>query len=412
MKTTALYASHGASGLNGMPEVYTKAEKQSKMYRMIRFSLILAALSAFAQDPVQITPFQLMTFDGNSGNVKACAGCSIYTYIAGSNTPSPTYTNSSLMVQNTNPVITNSKGYAAGADGITTTGIWVGTVCLKLVAKDDNSVTLWTQDNICDQAQIFIALLAGANGAAHVGFSQTGSTTSTVAAVFNSMYIWDFLYTTLSGACMAASNAGRQLLLTKTWTTLSTASLGCNIAALEGGIIQPASAQTITITGAFVDMSWSKHVDLSAGGGAQVLFSGGGTLTFEIWGVDGSPSNATDSTAACTAAYASLTQTPHTTVQWKPNGTYNINDCHVMPYVHARLNQATFTKTGSSTNGIFYTTDPGGSTYNPEVILEDGFIVGNTGVVSNCLDLVKVQVSGWARNINCSNSGGVGVRPG
>ena len=132
--------------------------------------LALLATTAFAQDPVSITPYQLL--DARSGQAVACSGCSIYTYAAGTNTPLATYTSSTLATPNTNPVLTNSAGYAV--NGATITGIWVGTSCYKFVAKDATAVTLFTQDNICDRGAVLKALLAASSGSSLVGFIQAG----------------------------------------------------------------------------------------------------------------------------------------------------------------------------------------------------------------------------------------------
>ena len=141
--------------------------------------LALLATAAFAQDPVSITPYQLL--DARSGQAVACSGCSIYTYAAGTNTPLATYTSSTLATPNTNPVLTNSAGYAV--NGATITGIWVGSSCYKFVAKDSSAVTIFTQDNICDRGAVLKALLATSAGAGLVGFSQSTSySASTVGA--------------------------------------------------------------------------------------------------------------------------------------------------------------------------------------------------------------------------------------
>jgi hypothetical protein len=133
--------------------------------------LMLLAAAAFAQDPVSITPYQLL--DARSGQAVACSGCSIYTYAAGTTTPLATYTSSTLATPNTNPVLTNSAGYAV--NGATITGIWVGSSCYKFVAKDATAVTLFTQDNICDRGAVLKALLAGSGGAALVGYTYPNS---------------------------------------------------------------------------------------------------------------------------------------------------------------------------------------------------------------------------------------------
>lgn len=140
--------------------------------------LALLATAAFAQDPVSITPYQLL--DARSGQAVACSGCSIYTYAAGTNTPLATYTSSTLATPNTNPVLTNSAGYAV--NGATVTGIWVGSSCYKFVAKDATAVTLFTQDNICDRGAVLKALLAASSGSSLIGYTLgvTGAQTTTV----------------------------------------------------------------------------------------------------------------------------------------------------------------------------------------------------------------------------------------
>lgn len=140
--------------------------------------LALLATTAFAQDPVSITPYQLL--DARSGQAVACSGCSIYTYAAGTNTPLATYTSSTLATPNTNPVLTNSAGYAV--NGATITGIWVGTSCYKFVAKDATAVTLFTQDNICNRGAVLKALLAASSGSSLIGYTLgvTGAQTTTV----------------------------------------------------------------------------------------------------------------------------------------------------------------------------------------------------------------------------------------
>lgn len=140
--------------------------------------LALLATAAFAQDPVSITPYQLI--DARAGNAIACSNCSIYTYAAGTNTPLATYTSSTLATPNTNPVLTNSAGYAV--NGATITGIWVGSSCYKFVAQDSSAVTLFTQDNICDRGAVLKALLAASSGSSLIGYTLgvTGAQTTTV----------------------------------------------------------------------------------------------------------------------------------------------------------------------------------------------------------------------------------------
>jgi hypothetical protein len=70
----------------------------------------------------------------------ALAGGKIYTYSAGTTTPTTTWTDSALSVANANPIILDSAGRAV---------IYVSsTPSLKLIIQDSTGVTLVTQDNV------------------------------------------------------------------------------------------------------------------------------------------------------------------------------------------------------------------------------------------------------------------------
>lgn len=67
-------------------------------------------------------------------------GGKVYTYIAGTTTPQATYTDSDLSVPNANPIILDSAGRCV---------IYVpDTTAIKVIVKDSDDVTLYTQDNI------------------------------------------------------------------------------------------------------------------------------------------------------------------------------------------------------------------------------------------------------------------------
>lgn len=131
---------------------------------------------AFAQDPASQTPYQVI--DGRTGVALPCVGCSIYTYSAGTNSLLATYSDYTLGTPNTNPVLTNSAGYAAGGDGSTITGIWVGASCYKFKLNDSLGQTIWTQDHVCDQSQVFKVLLSGPTGSAQIGYKYSSSATA------------------------------------------------------------------------------------------------------------------------------------------------------------------------------------------------------------------------------------------
>lgn len=67
------------------------------------------------------------------------AGGKVYSYEAGTSTPKDTYTDSTGMVANTNPIILDSAGRAA---------VWLGDGGYKFILKDSSDVTIKTVDNI------------------------------------------------------------------------------------------------------------------------------------------------------------------------------------------------------------------------------------------------------------------------
>lgn len=107
-----------------------------KFKRLLAAFALLCGSLAFAQTKTPLVQPEWTFFDQSGA---ACAGCSLYTYLAGTTTPTPTYTDASGLSVNTNPIILNAAGTAQ---------IWVGTPTLKLILKDSFGTTIWTADNI------------------------------------------------------------------------------------------------------------------------------------------------------------------------------------------------------------------------------------------------------------------------
>lgn len=84
--------------------------------------------------PLIVPRFRAFTAAGlplNGGKLEA--------YVAGTSTPQATYTDSTLAVANTNPVILNSAGEA---------DVWLGASSYKFILKDSSNVVQWTEDNV------------------------------------------------------------------------------------------------------------------------------------------------------------------------------------------------------------------------------------------------------------------------
>lgn len=108
--------------------------------KRIAIALLSTCLTAGAQ--VAVSPIlQPHQFYANSNIGGApCAGCSLYSYAAGTTNPQPTYTDSTGNTQNTNPVVLDASGDAT---------IWtaIGS-SYKFVLQDALGNTLWTVDNV------------------------------------------------------------------------------------------------------------------------------------------------------------------------------------------------------------------------------------------------------------------------
>jgi len=91
----------------------------------------------------KIAPFfRHQFFDGNGNPL---SGGLLYTYEAGTTTPKKTYTDSSEVTENTNPIVLDANGVA---------DIWLASGSYKFVLKDSDDVTVQTVDNILGDSTI------------------------------------------------------------------------------------------------------------------------------------------------------------------------------------------------------------------------------------------------------------------
>jgi hypothetical protein len=85
--------------------------------------------------PLIVPKFQFPGASPGSSDV----GYKVNTYAAGTSTPLATYTDSTLSVANSNPVIMDANGLA---------NIWLGQLSYKFVGTDAANNVLWTVDNV------------------------------------------------------------------------------------------------------------------------------------------------------------------------------------------------------------------------------------------------------------------------
>jgi len=111
---------------------------------------------------------KLQFFDLNGAPL---SGGLLYTYAAGTTTPLASYTDSTGLIANTNPIVLDSRGEA---------NVWLGTASYKLALYTSAGVLIWTVDNI------------STNGSNLSVTDHTGDGTTTVFAVddgFTAIYI-------------------------------------------------------------------------------------------------------------------------------------------------------------------------------------------------------------------------------
>ena len=88
-----------------------------------------------ATTSISPTP-KLQFFDLNGAPL---SGGLLYTYAAGTTTPLASYTDSTGLIANTNPIVLDSRGEA---------NVWLGTASYKLALYTSAGVLIWTVDNI------------------------------------------------------------------------------------------------------------------------------------------------------------------------------------------------------------------------------------------------------------------------
>lgn len=104
--------------------------------RKLLIILLFLAVPSFAQVPVGLGPDPIATFLTTTG--APLAGGKIFTYAAGTSTPLATYTDSTGLIQNANPVILNSAGQAS---------IWFTSAAYKITVQNSAGVPQYTTDN-------------------------------------------------------------------------------------------------------------------------------------------------------------------------------------------------------------------------------------------------------------------------
>ena len=357
----------------------------------------------------------------NSGNV--LSGGKIYTYLAGTTTPTPTYTSNSGATANSNPIILNSAGRVPYE-------IWLtDSISYKFVLKDSNDTLIGTWDNLIGINSNFInyygqqeiqtatagqtvftladidyvpgtnnlsVFVDGVNQygpGAQYAFVETDSTTITFVSGLHVGASVKFTTTKLENVNVADasqisytypdSNAVAESVEARLAQYVSVKDFG----AVGDGVTDDYTAWSNAVaycaanglqlfapsTDAFYNIGTDLYIDCAFSAGVYHVFGGSGTITFntqynqigypEWWGAV-----TNDSTADCTSALESCVQAcPVTQLQLADywiNTTWviNTNNRVIKGIVNTSVSTLARILTKSKTADIIFvgqTTDPG-----------------------------------------------------
>lgn len=118
-------------------------------------------------------------------NNNPLVGGQLFTYQVGTTTPVATYTDSTAVTANSNPIVLNARGEAP---------VWLSpTQSYKLVLKDANGNTIWTVDQVTSPAPVAVGNMTDEKGsggtpgfAANVDFTPNVTTTFTLSQIYGS----------------------------------------------------------------------------------------------------------------------------------------------------------------------------------------------------------------------------------
>ena len=129
--------------------------------------------------PAGLLPWVKPQFCDAAGNPVASG--QLYSFVAGTDTPQPTYSDVDLEVANANPTLLNAAGQSA-------TSIYLLPTGYKFRLDDADDVTLWTVDDVEDVGQVFAATFGTAltAGAKAVTSSYTTVATDRLVTVASS----------------------------------------------------------------------------------------------------------------------------------------------------------------------------------------------------------------------------------
>ncbi len=154
----------------------------------------------------------------------------------------------------------------------------------------DNNGTILANPFTCDSTGYYF--FYADNGSYDVRFSGTG-----ISTPFTNAGMWGFdpiasapnwiVYSPISGTaaaqCSAAQAAHTTLIVTQVMPSLPSQTMACSIVFLGGGMVQPASGQTVTITGPILAPFGLQIFDQSLGGTVMITTSVNDPVQSAFW---------------------------------------------------------------------------------------------------------------------------------
>jgi hypothetical protein len=189
-----------------------------------------------------ISPDPRLQFFANDGS--PLVGGKLYTYAAGTTTPLATYTTSTGLIANTNPIILDSRGEAS---------VWLTSSKYKFVLKTAADVEIWTQDQLqgyasADGTNAYGTWPISITGNAATATLATTATTATTATSVTGGYVSKIIAGT-NVAISPTSGVGDvtiNVVGTNVGTVTSVSGAGAYGFTLPGGPITTSGTLTVT----------------------------------------------------------------------------------------------------------------------------------------------------------------------
>src|SRR6266436_1353232 len=221
--------------------------------------LALCCITASAQ-LFEVTPQPVFrAFDSNG---KPLLGGKLFSYIAGTTTPLPTYGNALGTSTNTNPVILDATGQAK---------VFLGGGTYKLVLQNSAGVEQWTVDNIVGSSVPSATAIIG-NPTGNQVITQPPGTTFNVNN-FNSII---YAQTGDNIATLCSGFTGTLMITIPVSVTVdSTIPATCSVVVQKGGTIDVAIGKSLIFAGPFsagLYQTFLLHTENVVGGPGKIFF--------------------------------------------------------------------------------------------------------------------------------------------